>query len=407
MHRVLVVFSNWTYPGREGLHLQSAAVLQYLVAQGVSVHILAFTRDPSLIDSVRLKQEWGAGAEVTVLPLRDNYPLLVLRNLLQPRRWNDVIRAVQSWIDTLRPDVVHLEGIGLSPLVGDLVGAPVLLSTVDAWSLRQSRLARQARRMPKRLFLRGYEVLSRYVERRFFPRAQAVHVVSHEDASYLRALCPQARVVVVPVCLLSAPQRSAEAPGGAAERFAEPVRLVFWGDLGVDYLRAGLVWLLREVMPLVRARVGAALRLDVLGRHEPDAELQRCAGPDVVFHQWVPDVDGMLGRAAAVLLPDASGSGMKNRTLHAMACGVPVVGTRFAFEGFSVVDGRECYVRDDATGFAEAVTGLLSDRAAAQLLASRGRAVTLGGYSREAVAQQWLQLYESVAGRRHGSEVAQ
>ena len=382
---ILVVLSNWSYPGQEGLHIQNGAVLQRLCQSGMRVHILAFVRAPATVDVARLRADWGPNLDITVSPIRVNYPLLLLQSLLLPSWLNPNWQAFQAMLTRVKPALIHLEGIGIAPWLGALTQQCVLMSAVDAWSLRQSRLAQRATGF-KRLFLQGYAALSRLTEHRYYRLAAAVHVVSEEDAHYLRSVCPNANVQVVPVGLMSMPSpRPLQA--------ATSPCLVFWGDLKVAYLRDGLLWLLTEVLPQLPEPQRSSLKLEVLGRREPDAQLLAAAGPQVTFTQWVDDVDKVLAGATVVVLPDASGSGMKNRTLHAMACGVPVVGTNFAFEGIAAPNDVACMVRDNAYGFAIALAQLLTDEGKAQAIGQAGRQLVLDRYSLDAVVEGWRALY--------------
>jgi glycosyltransferase involved in cell wall biosynthesis len=396
---LLVVLSNWSYPGQEGLHLQNAAVLQALCSAGLRIHVLAFARDPALIDTGRISREWGPNVSVAVRRLRLNYPLLLLQSFFVPARLDPCWREFQEELARIRPHLIHLEGIGLSPWLARLRGRQVLMSAVDAWSLRQSRLAVHARGA-MRIFLRAYGWLSLSAERRFYPLAAAVHVVSDEDAAYLRQACPGAKIETIPVGLMSLPiARSVD-----MKHDSDILRLVFWGDLRVPYLREGLLWLLREVVPRLPDAIRASIELVVLGRSEPDHEtLQASAGTVVRFMQWVDDIDAELRDARVVLLPDASGSGMKNRTLQAMACGAPVLGSRFALEGIAARDGVHCFVRNEPEAFASALEALLTDPAAADAIGQRGRQLVMQRYSMQAVTHAWQSLYASLVTKHtHG-----
>lgn len=401
---ILVVLSNWSYPGQEGLHLQNAAVLQGLCKAGLRMHVLALVRDPKLVDLAQASAEWGPNASFTIKPIRLNYPLLLLQSLLLPRWLNPCWRTFKSVCATLQPDVVHLEGIGLTPWLGGMRDQRVLMSAVDAWSLRQSRLAQRARPL-KRLFCLAYGALSLFAEQHFYRLASAVHVVSEEDAAYLKSVCPDANVKVIPVGLMSLASEADDSEAeGTVEYAPQSHHLVFWGDLRVGYLRDGLIWLLQEVLPRLPESMRSSISLEVLGRCKPDATLQEAAAPfRVEFRQWVDDLDVTLREAAVVLLPDASGSGMKNRTLQAMASGSPTLGTRFAFEGLMEGNNVEYMVRDDAYSFALALQELLTDKGKAQRMGQAGRQLVLRRYSLPAVVDAWHGLYLScIDGRAKG-----
>ena len=61
--------------------------------------------------------------------------------------------------------------------------------------------------------------------------------------------------------------------------------------------------------------------------------------------------------------PMLYGAGIKLKTVHALAAGLPVVSSSVGNEGTCMRDGIEIYERDTSEAFAEAVRSLLCDSA--------------------------------------------
>jgi len=282
--------------------------------------------------------------------------------------------------------ILYLEGIGLAPFLGKLQNHTTVMTTLDAWSLRQTRLAKDARGW-KHLILRFYTSLSSFIERRFFPQASMVHLVSEADAQWLRASLPLVPIKVIPLPLAALPM-----PRSAYIKRLHPPVLVFWGDIGIPYLRRGLEWLFNHVRPQIEA-AGISPEWVVLGRREPD-DVMRAKVPDAAFLTWVDDVDAVLRKADAVVLPDQNGTGLKTRALQAMACGVPVIGTPEVFEGFPVTDGLQAMVRQSPEQFAAAILEVLASPERANEIATAGREFAINGYGLDAVVSQWELLYQ-------------
>lgn len=383
---LVYVFSSLTFPPREGQHLNSALLLRAMRAAGHPVSVLTWVRDAADFDGAALAQWAGGLTLVHAQPTRLNYPLRLLVNLLPGAPAGTLWHALQAALKRQPAAIVQLEGIGLLPWVRQLGAYPLVVSTTDAWSLRQRRLAVASGSQFRSTVLSAYAAVSAWAEKRWMPLAGAVHVVSPEDAAYLRHLVPGAHVHDIPVAL-------AEVPSPSQGATAPPV-LVVWGDIGVPHLLAGVRWLLAEVMPRVRATT--VPQLLVLGRRAPPESLQALA-PQARFLIWVDDVDGLLRQARAVVLPDAQGTGLKNRAVQAMACAVPVVGTPAALEGFPVTDGLEAYVRGDAAAFADALSELLDDPGRAAAMGQVGRQFVLARYTVQAMSAAWSTLYSRLA----------
>jgi len=62
------------------------------------------------------------------------------------------------------------------------------------------------------------------------------------------------------------------------------------------------------------------------------------------LHGYVDDLLGELASGAVYTAPIAAGSGVKNKVLDAMNCGLPVVGTFEAFSGLKVTPGVHCVI---------------------------------------------------------------
>jgi glycosyltransferase involved in cell wall biosynthesis len=168
-------------------------------------------------------------------------------------------------------------------------------------------------------------------------------------------------------------------------------------------LRSGLEWLFREVNPILK-KMGQPIRWKILGRIQPDVSLRQLTG-ESEYLDWVQDIDAELRQADAVVLPDTSGTGLKNRTLHAMACGIPVIGSTHAFEGFPVRKGVQAHVHDDAAGFADALMKVLHHPDHASGMSMAGRQFAVNGYGIESIASRWCDLYTSITTPRTTASV--
>jgi len=391
--RIVFVLAGFSFPPREGLHAQSAEMMRALRARGWDVSCFARTQRDASVDIPAFLDWVGGLSNFKFYRSKLNYPLQLLVSIAS--NWLGVrsimVRDIRAALNVGDGVVCHVEGIPLFPLV-NMMGARVLvLSEVDAWSLRQTRLSKM-RRLGLRFFLLTYAALSRFVERSILPRASFCHVVSPGDMKYLADLVPAANLTCIPVAL---PAMELRRPHGVL--IPGELNLVFWGDIGVGHIRAGLMWLLLDVLPLLAAK-GLSVKLKVLGRQLPDDELRKCGGA-AEFVTWVDDVPAVLSSANAVVLPDKNGTGLKNRTLQAMACGVPVVGSEFAFEGVPVTSGVHAFVCSESFAFAEALFVISNPTFDSEGMGAAGRAFVEARYSLGAVADQWESAYSVALNR--------
>jgi glycosyltransferase involved in cell wall biosynthesis len=186
---------------------------------------------------------------------------------------------------------------------------------------------------------------------RSFP---VVTVVADMDAAAIRASVPGTRVEVIP-------------NGVDAERFrprpeADIVAgsIAFVGAMSFPPNVAAARWFTRDVLPRIR-QANPDVTFTIVGRDPTPAVLALADDPAVTVTGAVDDVRPFLARAAVVVAPMVSGSGIKNKVLEAMAMGRPVAATSLAAEGVVAEAGRDLVVADGPAAFAAAVASILAD----------------------------------------------
>jgi glycosyltransferase involved in cell wall biosynthesis len=183
----------------------------------------------------------------------------------------------------------------------------------------------------------------RSLERRALRSSHLCVAVSEVDAKVM-ASAGARRVVVCPngtdpVTAFAPPARAAD----------ELLRILFVGTGNYPPYERGLDWFVREVLPLVHARVRA--EFDVVG-HPPERPVTargvRYIGP-------VPSVGAWYERAHVAVVPVFEGSGTRLKIVEAMAHGRPVVSTRLGAEGLPIRAPVHYRQADDPVAFAGAI----------------------------------------------------
>lgn len=188
------------------------------------------------------------------------------------------------------------------------------------------------------------------------------------------------------------------APNGVAESYLaiEPRpagKVVFVGELSGEY--ASIVhWLVKEVWPLA-APANARAELVIVGRGaSPELRLLMRGAARVVHLEYVPDLSTVYKEAMIAISPVFKGFGLINKTLEAMACGVPVVGGAEAFNGIAGfqpdIHGVVCGKRSTAE-FAKALTPLMASRTLRDKTGRAGRLLVAGQFHWPATVQRLSQ----------------
>lgn len=314
------------------------------------------------------------------------------RSLTSDGRVERLRGAVEDAIATTPPDVALVASGRLSALapVFEAHGVPAVLLAVDARHLNV--LARRDRATGLRRWLLDRELRGVVrAMRQDYPRFSGVVAVTGEDAAAITAVAPE----VSPRAIPNGVDTRRFAPDPAVT--PDPDLLVFTGTMDYAPNVDAALNLATEVLPRVRQQVPSA-RLALVGRR-PHPEVARLASrPGVTVTGEVDDVVPWLRRAAVMVCPMWTGTGVKNKLLEAMACARPCVGTPLALQGIDARPGTDVVVGHDADGIADGVVALLRDPDRAAALGRAGRALVEREHSWDRVAGQYRDLLVTAAG---------
>jgi glycosyltransferase involved in cell wall biosynthesis len=258
-------------------------------------------------------------------------------------------------------DVVQIEGIELASYV-PTIEAPrphplIVYEDHNAEWVLQKRACLTDLRIPRRwpaavysfvqwMRLKGYEA-------DVCRRADRVVGVSEADRDAILAVAPEVTVSVVPNGVDLDEYTGYNGP-------VQPFDLVFTGKMDFRPNVDAMLWMGRDVWPLIRHRRPEA-RMAIVGqRPHPRLEpLREVSG--ITITGWVPDVRPYISGATVYVAPLRVGGGTRLKLLEAMAMDASIVATSLGAEGFPVTHGRELMLADTPGDFAQAVLCLLED----------------------------------------------
>jgi glycosyltransferase involved in cell wall biosynthesis len=296
--------------------------------------------------------------------------------------------ALREELERFRPDVVHVSSGRLAALGPDLEGHPCVLAALDAHHVNVEAKARIAEGL-RRLLLFNEARNARRFEATAYRPFDHVITVSAQDRDALSALDPHLRITVIPNGVDS--ERFVPVPRGEAV----PSQLVFTGIMRYAPNVAAAEFLARRILPRVRARRPDA-RLALVGR-DPSGLVRALGELDgVTVTGEVAEPAAWITASRVFVCPMRDGTGIKNKLLEAMACGVACVATPLAVQGLGCVAGRDLLLADGEEEIADAVVAVLDDDGLARRLGEAARAYAVSSHSWSAVAQAYEEVYRSV-----------
>nr|MDF0365100.1 glycosyltransferase family 4 protein [Nodosilinea sp. TSF1-S3] len=295
--------------------------------------------------------------------------------------------AMQRWIDAW-VEAGHCDAITCEHSVNEVFVRPsyrqrVQTVVVDIHSSLYGTLVNQletgAAEKPRRDRL-NLPLLRRY-ERRYAQKFTDLVITTEEDRQFFAPVAGGTPLHVVPngVDLVQFPYRSTD-PGGHS--------LVFVGAM--DYIANvdTAKFLAHDILPPLRQRYPDAT-LYLVG-NKPTAEVQALGNlPGVRVTGRVPSVAEYLHRATVCVVPMRIGFGIKNKTLEAMAAGVPVVASDRGLEGLAVDQPQRALRANSVAEYVEAIGQLFEQPDRRATLSARGRELIETSFTWERAGQAY------------------
>lgn len=267
----------------------------------------------------------------------------------------------------------------------DVVEAPTALLLYDIYSrltslVRNKRSVRAVR----------YRIEQRNAgpwERAWYKHADAIACVSEIDAAVASEMTGREVETIpnpVPDDFFAPP---------TVPRSDTSVTLI--GSFGWEPNFDSVLWMCSEIWPrVIEARPDARLR--VVGRFGSPELRQTVEAAGGEFFGDVDDIRPYYWDAAVIVASIRMGSGMRNKVLHAMACGAPLVATPSALEGIDPRATDHMLVAEDSAGLADAIIETLNDPLAARAR-TQGATAIAASYSSASAGAALERWWRTVA----------
>lgn len=278
-------------------------------------------------------------------------------------------REVQYHIIHLEPDHVICQLIRAAPYVRALPFA----KTLDYMDVFSEGMAQLAQKYHAFGFVFRWEAkrLSAY-ERTVYKDFDKHTIISDQDRNRLK-LATHDQILVV--------------PNGVEERFVPEYTaqipsfdIVFVGNLGYGPNRTAAQYLVRKLLPELRARGKAETSMLIAGARPGPKTEQLGHHQGVTVRGWVEDIRDAYADGRIFVAPMFTGLGQQNKILEAMAMGLPCVTTSMVNNAIKAQHGTEILVADTLEGLVDHVQNLMEDEQLYKDISNAGRAFVLANY---------------------------
>ena len=360
--RVTLVAFEIPYPPVHGGRLDVWRRMTAMARMGVEIQLIGWRKTPLGKDEETIVRRYVrdlhvlpflggmVGAAVRALALA-RFPLEVTSRLQFGRPWQSLKAQIQAFgPDLIIADQLHSGAIALR--LQEELQLPLVYRSHNVEHRYWTRMRNSARGFDK--LLRGLSVLHlRSYELTMLRRCDAFFDISGDDLAAWRALGFSHGAVLPPLI---------EFPEPAADDGGEPEHdVVFLGNLHSANNVEGVLWFLREVMPILRDAV-PQVRVLVAGSRPAETLVAACAATANVRLLADPEeAAAVYGSGRVLINPVATGSGVALKSLDMLAAGKPIVTVSRGIIGLPAAALPSFLVADTAEGFAVAVARSLAD----------------------------------------------
>lgn len=403
--KILMISSTFPYPpSRGGTEIRTFNLLKYLHSHHNIT--LVTQRHPGVSDhDVEELRQWVSQLMVFPLPPEPGSSGMgkvgrFLNSLIKSTPPNVLYRyskEIQTWIDQgiqqRKFDIITCEHsvneIYIRPSYLNQVHTVVNIhSSLVGWTRNHLEMGASPNPQRDRIYLNL--LLERY-EKRYAAKFQDLVVTTDDDEKQFQEFNPQGQIHVIAngVDLELFPMRSQD-PNNH--------NLAFVGAMDASHNIDAARFFSLEVLPVLQERYPDTTFTIVGARPVP--EVQQLANyPGVIVTGSIPKVVDYLHQATVCVTPLRSGYGIKNKTLEAMAAGVPVVASDRGLEGLAV-DGpnhpHRALRANSVAEYVEAISRLFEHPNLRHQLSQNGRLLIETEYTWERAGE----LYEQVLLRR-------
>jgi glycosyltransferase involved in cell wall biosynthesis len=290
--------------------------------------------------------------------------------------WSPFVPALARAVEQFDPVAVIAEYCWLAPVLDAVSNGA--LKTVDTHDLMHARLERFG---PSAAWVE----CSRDEERALLEHADTILAIQRDEQREFRAMLPYKTVLCVPhACRIP--------PDGHPPRPDLPDTVAFFGGANAGNV-LGLQAFIEDAWPSVRrARPAATLRVygkvaDVLWASQADHGIE--------WVGYVRRLDKAYRQAKVTINPVQLGTGLKIKTVEALAQGTALVTTTCGASGCEQGAGDAFVMEDDMARFADAVAALLRDDTRRHALGRRARAFATDHFSPPVAVRELVRALEA------------
>ncbi|WP_054637609.1 glycosyltransferase family 4 protein [Thalassobacillus sp. C254] len=392
--KVLYVTARSPYPPHKGDQLIAYEQIKKLAASSVKVYLISFVSSEG--EEKELREEVGDCCEaIYTLSIRKSTQIRNLANSLTNKKpfqvnlnTNTFIKTkLDNIVETVSPDLIHVQTVRIADYFLD-TDIPKVVDMIDALSLNMKRRA-EKEKFPLKQVCRIESKLLRAYEERVLSEYSKALLVSESDTKAF----PQANITVNPNGTYITKEYLQNYETIKREKI-----ILFHGNMGYFPNVEAMTVFVKEIWPRIHGKY-PDYKLYIVGK-SPSSKIQSFHGQqNIVVTGFVEEVCEYLKKAAIGVYPMYSGTGMQNKILEALACGLPSVATPLALQGIKGISDREVIKVTNNDELCRSIDNLIQEDLVRRELSKKGQDFIFRNYSWEKNVDTLIKVWEKAASK--------
>ena len=395
--KILFLSPTVPFPLTDGGRIRVYNLLKQ-IAQKSDVTLLALETQPTDTDGVAELQQLGI--QVHLVPNAPTLPRVAFGTLVKAFFKRQPITVARYDVPAYRKklkallanetfDLVHYEMFHVAQFHTE-TDLPSVLSQQNVDSAIWRRLCSEtANPFYKFAYWTQQLAFQRY-ERLLSPKFDALTCTSDIDAAVFEQHCSRDVIEIIP----NGVDITHYLPDLTAET---PAHLIYIGSMDWYPNEDAVAFFADEILPRIQEKV-PDVKFSIVGGN-PSAQVQKLAARNgIVVTGRVPEIKPYFAETTVFVVPLRIGSGTRLKILEALAMGKAIVSTSVGAEGLDLKNGKEIFIADAPTAFADAVTRLLTDSELRRRIGENGRARVEQDYDWRSIGEKLHGVYTKIVG---------
>ena len=398
---VLIVCNRVPYPLKDGGALAMYAMIKGWHELGKSVHVVCMNTSRHSVDATMLPPLFGAISSFTMFAMNTDIKAhKVIQNLLFSQHPEHADRFYnkhfgQLLVDTIQktqPDIIQLESIYLAtyvPAIRACSKAKIIQRLHNIEAEVWHRLAKETKHPLKRWYLFNLAKRIAQFEQKAWQDCDALLPISEVDTQKIKALGIQQPICTLPYGIEINEHKQTNEPILSLNK-AYHIGAMDWQP-NIDAME----WMCSDIMPAV-AKALTDFTFYFAGRNMPQ-HLLSLKQANIVCMGEVANADAFIADKSILVVPLRSGSGIRVKTLEAMAAQKLVISTAIGIQGIAAIAGTHFIQANNSQDFVTALVWAHEHPDEAKKIAAAGASLIRSHYQQNQLMQTCQSFVENLS----------